>query len=127
MIAFEEQVVSELTFLVRAAVPARGIRLTVRELMVARVERGPVTEADVRETAQAAVRAACRLVRELRAPEELIEIVCGAALEAVRGHGGETARWLREATRGVDALLEEADQERDAALRWRLERALADW
>jgi len=30
--------------------------------------------------------------------DELAEIVCRSALEAVRGHGGESPRWLAEAT-----------------------------
>src|SRR5262249_41625883 len=99
---FEEAVASELAGLLRgggagglrAGVAARGIHLTVRELVVVRMERGPLDAREVSDAAEAAVRAACRLVRELSAPDELAEIVCRSALEAVRGHGGESARWL---------------------------------
>ena len=74
---------------------------------MARARRGPLGPREVSETVEAAVRAACRLVRELDAPEEVVETVCRAALEAVRGHGGESARWLAEATSAVFAVLDE--------------------
>jgi hypothetical protein len=112
MSAFEEAVAGELAALLRAGVPARAIRLTVRELVVVRLERGRLDAREVREAAELAVRAACRLVRELDAPPEVVETVCRAALEAVRGHGGETARWLPEATSAVGAVLEELARER---------------
>jgi len=38
------------------------------------------------------------LGHELGASDELAEIVCRSALEAMQGHGGESARWLAEAT-----------------------------
>jgi ATP-dependent Clp protease ATP-binding subunit ClpB len=37
--------------------------------------------------------------------------VCQAALEAVRGHGGESARWVPEATRAAAEALEELARE----------------
>ena len=95
---FEEAVASELAGLLRAGVPTRGVHITVREMVVMRIERGPLGAREVSDAVEAAVRAACRVVRELDAPDELAEIVCRSALEAVRGHGGETARWLTEAT-----------------------------
>jgi hypothetical protein len=111
---FEEAVASELAGLLRAGVPARGIHLTVRELVVMRMERGPLDAREVSGAAEAAVRAACRLVRELSAPDELAEIVCRSALEAVRGHGGESARWLADATAAAHAVLDELIRERSS-------------
>jgi len=94
---FEQLMAAELTGLLRAGVPVRGMRLTVRELIVTRIERGPLGGREISDAVEAAVRAACRLVRELDAPPEIVDLVCRSALEAVRGHGGETARWLEEA------------------------------
>jgi hypothetical protein len=59
----------------------------------------------VGDAVESAVGAACRLARELQAPDELVEIVCRAALEAVRGHGGQSATWLDKATLAADAVL----------------------
>ena len=108
---------SELAGLLRAGVPVRGVRITVRELVVERMERGPLGARQVSDAVEEAVRAACRLVRELDAPDDLAEIVCRAALEAVRGHGGESARWLDDATRAAAVLLDELTRERAAMLR----------
>lgn len=107
MTPFELAVASELTWLVRAGVPPHGIRVTVRELLVTRMGRGPLGAGQVRDTVEAAVRAACRLVGESDAPDQLVEIVCRAALEAVRGHGGTTSQWLAEATGAVQAVLDD--------------------
>jgi len=104
--AFEETMTAELTGLLRAGVPVRGVRLTVRELVVTRIERGPLDAREITDAVEAAVRAACRLVRELDAPPEVVETVCRGALEAVRGHGGESARWLGEAAEAAFAVLE---------------------
>lgn len=109
---------SELEALVRAGVPVRGIRLTVRELVVTRIERGPLGAREISEAVDAMVRAACRMAREMRAPEELVEAVCLAALEAVRGHGGESARWLDEATSAAYAALDELARERAEEPGW---------
>jgi len=57
-------------------------------------------------------------VRELEAPPEVVETVCRAALEAVRGHGGESARWLAEATSAASAVLEEQARERSDEEAW---------
>jgi len=81
-------------------------------MLIMRFERGPLGAREVGDAVEGAVRAACRLVRELDAPNELVETVCRATLEAVRGHGGETARWLTEAMRAVDAVLDELSRER---------------
>jgi hypothetical protein len=116
---FEEAVASELAGLLQAGVPARGIQITVREMLVTRMERGHLGAREVSDAAEAAVRAACRLVRELDAPDELAEIVCRSALEAVRGHGGESARWLTEATSAAYAVLDELALERPAETTWR--------
>ena len=104
---FEEAMASELVALLRAGVPPRGIHLTARDMVVTRIERGQLGAREVSEAAEAAVRAARRLVRELDASDELAEIVCRSALEAVRGHGGESARWLTEATSAACAALDE--------------------
>src|SRR5437879_13924304 len=109
---FEEEIVSELAWVLRAGVPERGLRLTVRELLITRIGRGPLGAREVSAAVEAAVRAACRLVREMDAPEELVDTVCRAALEAVRGHGGESARWLPGATSTVQSVLEWLARER---------------
>src|SRR5207253_11335427 len=88
MSLFEESMAGELAGLLRAGVPARGVRLTVRELIVTRIERGPLGPREVGDAVAAAMRAACRLVRELDAPPEVVETASRAAPEAVRGHGG---------------------------------------
>ena len=116
---FEELVASELAGLLRAGVPVRAVRLTVRELLVARIERGPLGAREVSDAVEAAVRAACHLVRELDARDELVESVCRASLEAVRGHGGESARWLAEATSAAYAVLDELARERAEEPTWR--------
>ena len=118
MSLFEETMAGELAGLLRADVPARGVRLTVRELIVTRIERGPLGPREVGDAVAAAMRAACRLVRELEAPPEVVETVCRAALEAVRGHGGESARWLAEATSAASAVLEEQARERSDEEAW---------
>ena len=125
---FEEAVASELASLLHAGVPAHGVRLTVRELLVTRFERGPLGAREVSEVVEASVRAACRLARDLETPDELIETVCVAALDAVRGHGGESARWLAEATRAAAAVLDELAREHAEAQsgRW-LARRLPGW
>ena len=125
---FEDAVASELAELLRAGVPTRGIHITVREMVVARMERGRLGAREVSDATEEAVRAACRLVRELGAPDELVEIVCRSTLEAVRGHGGESARWLPEATIVVHAVLEELATERPDEITWRwLAQRAARW
>ena len=114
---FEEALTSELTVLLRASVPARAIRLTVREMLITRFERGPLGAREVGDAVEAAVRAACRLARELDAGDELVEMVCRATLEAVRGQGGESARWLEQAAHAAVAVLEEQSAE-DPSWRW---------
>lgn len=111
---------AELLELARAGVPTRGVRLTIRELVVTRFERGLLGAREVSDTVEATVRAACRLVRELDAPEEMVEAVCRAALDAVRGHGGQSTQWLTEATSAVHAVLDELARERvdDPTWRW---------
>jgi hypothetical protein len=125
---FEEAVASELVWLLNAHVPARAVRLTVREMLVARFERGPLGAGEVGDAVEATVRAACRLVREMNAPDDVIEAVCRSALEVVRGHGGESARWLAEARGAAYAVLEELARERAEEPNWRwLTRQLAGW
>jgi len=128
MRAFEEAMASELTILLRAGVPPRAVRLTVRELLVARIERGPLGAREVSEVVEATVRAVCRLAYQLDAPDELVEAVCRAALDAVRGHGGESARWLSEASSAAYTVLDELARERaeDPAWRW-VARRLQRW
>ena len=125
---FEDAVASELAELLRAGVPTRGIHITVREMVVTRMERGRLGAREVSDATEEAVRAACRLVRELGAPAELVEIVGRSTLEAVRGHGGESARWLPEATIVVHAVLEELATERPDEITWRwLAQRAARW
>jgi hypothetical protein len=124
---FEEALESELAWLLRAGVPARAVRLSVRELLVERLERGPLGAREVSEAVEASVRAACRLVRQRDAPDELVATVCLAALEAVRGHGGESARWLAEAMNTAFAVLDElAERAEEPHWRW-LARRLPRW
>ena len=128
MRAFEEVMAGELAGLLRAGVPVRGVHLTVRELVVVHLERGPLGAREVNEAVESAVRAACRMVRELGAPEEVVETVCRAALEAVRGHGGESARWMPEATSAAHAVLDQLALERPEELAWRfVARRLSRW
>jgi hypothetical protein len=125
---FEEAVASELAGLLRAGVPVRAVRITVREMLVTRMERGQLGPREVSDAVEAAVRAACRLVRELDVPDELAEIVCRGALEAVRGHGGESSRWLAEATSAAYAVLDELAQEHPEESAWRwVARRLPRW
>ncbi|HEU5322371.1 MAG TPA: hypothetical protein VFX28_16315 [Methylomirabilota bacterium] len=125
---FEHEVAAELTALLRAGVPVRGVRLTVRELVVAHIARGPLGAREVSDAVEAAVRAACHLARELDAPDELVEAICRAALDAVRGHGGQSARWLAEATRAAGRVLDETAGERGERAAWtRVARRVPDW
>ncbi|HWN14345.1 MAG TPA: hypothetical protein VNU02_10805 [Candidatus Dormibacteraeota bacterium] len=116
---FEEVVAAELLGLLRAGAPARAVRLTVRELVVARLERGPLGPLEVTDTTESVIRAACRLVRSVEAPEELVEIVCRATLEVIRGHGGESTRWLPAATSAARVVLDELARERAEQGAWR--------
>jgi hypothetical protein len=125
---FEDAMAAELAGLLRAGVPERGIHLTVRELISTRIERGPLGAREVSDAVEAMVRAACRLVRELDAPDELVETVCRASLEAVRGHGGDSARWFPEATSAAYAVLDELAREHDGDMTWRwVARRLSRW
>ncbi len=117
MTPFEQSMASELVGLLRAGVPVRAVRLTVRELLVTRIGRGPLGAREVSDAVEAAVRAACRVALELGGPDELVESVCRAALDAVRGHGGESARWLTDATSAAQLVLDEMTRERPAE-RW---------
>jgi len=116
---FEEAMLSELGALVRAGVPVRGVHITVRELLSARMERGPLGPREVGDAVEATVRAACRLVRERDASGELVETVCRATIEVVRGHGGETARWLTVAMSVTHSVLDELARERAEEPTWR--------
>ena len=128
MTPFEQVVAAELMGMVRAGVPAHGVRLTVQEMVFARIERGPLGAREVSDTVEAVVRAACRLVLELDAPEEMVETVCRAALAAVRGHGGESARWLAHAMRQTEEVLDELARERAGEPAWYwLARRRAGW
>ena len=116
---FEDVVAAELLGLLQAGVPARAVRLTVRELVVTRIERGPLGAGEVSDAMEAVMRAACHLVRTLGAPEELVETVCRGAIEGVRGHGGESTRWLPDATSAAYVVLDELARERAAEPEWR--------
>ena len=116
---FEDVVAAELLSLLRAGAPARAVRLTVRELVVTRIERGPLGAREVSDAVEAVMRAACRLVRTVGVPEELVETVCRGAIEGVRGHGGESTRWLPDATSAAYVVLDELARERAAEPEWR--------
>ena len=116
---FEETLHEEMSWLLRAGMPVRAIRLTVRDRLVVHLARGPVGAREVTDTMEATVRAACRVVREADAPEDLVDIVCLAALDVVRGHGGETARWLTAAAATADAVLDELTGGRGGRPSWR--------
>ena len=51
MNAFEDVLRLELSWLLRAEVPARAVRLTVRDQLVARLGRGPLGAREVRRPA----------------------------------------------------------------------------
>lgn len=119
MRTFEDVVAAELLALLRAGATPRAVRLTVREVVVERLGTGSLGPHEVSETAAAAARAACRLVRQLGAPEDVVEAVCRAALDAVRGHGGESARWLDDASSAVFEALDELARERQEEPAWR--------
>ena len=118
MSPFEEAVLMELQALLRAGVPVRAVRLTVRELVLGRIERGPLGAPEMSEAVAATMRAACRLVREMDTSDDLVVTVGLAALEAVRGHGGESARWLAEATAAAHAMLDELARGRVEVSGW---------
>jgi hypothetical protein len=121
---FEAMVAAQLTDLLRAGAPPRAVRLTVRELVVERIVREPLGPREISETVEATVRAACVLVSELGASAEWVEIVWGASFEAVRGHGGESSRWLTQATSAASSVLEQLLVERadEPAWRWLAQR-----
>ena len=115
---FEAMVAAQLTDLLRAGAPPRAVRLTVRELVVERIVREPLGPREISETVESTVRAACGLVSELGASAEWVEIVWSASFEAVRGHGGESARWLAQATSAVSSVLEQMIVERAEEPAW---------
>ncbi len=128
MRSLEDLLAGEVAALLQAGATPRAVRLTVRETLVERLVAAPAGPREVSEAAAAAARAACRLVRQLGAPEDVVEAVCRAALEAVRGQGGESARWLDEATSAVFEALDELARERAGETEWRwLPRRLERW
>ena len=70
--------VAELAGLLRAGVPERGIHLTCASHLVTGSSGDPGAR-EVSDAVEAMVRAACRLVRELDASDELVEPCCRAA------------------------------------------------
>lgn len=128
MTRFADDLSAELSVLVRAGVPMQGIRLAVRERIVERLGRGPLGAREVSESVEAAVRAACRLARSLDAADDLVDTVCRAAFEAVRGQGGYSARWITHAMNVAEAVLDELAQEHDPEPTWPwLSRRLERW
>jgi hypothetical protein len=128
MTRFADDLSAELSVLVRARVPLQGIRLTVRERIVERLGRGPLGAREVSEAVEAAVRAAGRLAASGDAADDLVDTVCRAAFEAVRGQGGHSARWLTHATSAAEAALDGLAQERGHEPTWPwLRRRLGPW
>ena len=119
MRTFEDVIATELLALLLAGATLHAVRITVREVVVERLGAGSLGPREVSETAAAAARAACRLVRQLGAPEDVVEAVCRATLDAVRGHGGESARWFGDATSAVFEALDELARERQEEPAWR--------
>ena len=128
MTKFADDLSAELSVLVRAGVPMHGIRLTVRERIVERLGRGPLGAREVSESVEAAVRAACRLAASSDAADDLVDTVCRAAFEAVRGQGGYSGRWLTHAMNADEAVLDELSHEHrhEPAWPW-LRRRLEPW
>lgn len=125
---FEDVMAAELLGLLRAGAPSRAVRLTVREMVVSHIERGPLGARQVSDTVEAVMRAACGLVWTIGAPEDLVETVCRAALEGIRGHGGESTRWLPDATSAAYVVLDELARERTDEPEWRwLARQIRCW
>jgi hypothetical protein len=91
----------------------------VREVVVARLIAEPSAMHDVRTTAGAVARVACRLVRETGTSADIVEAVCRATLETIRGQGGSSARWLDDAGRAVFEALDELARERPDEAEWR--------
>jgi len=104
---FEDDVRWEVSWLLRAGVPARGVRIAVRELVVTQHRPRAAGSPRDRGGRGGGGAAACRLVRELDAPPEVVELVCGAALDGVRGHGGWSAQWLEAATAAVATVVDD--------------------
>ena len=128
MTRFADDLSAELSVLVRARVPMHGIRLTVRERIVERLGRGPLGAREVSESVEAAVRAACGVAASLDGADDLVDTVCRAAFEAVRGQGGYSARWLTHAMSAAEAVLDELAQEHDHEPTWpSLRRRLEPW
>jgi len=70
----------------------------------------------------------CAVSRARDASVDVVEIVCMAALEAVRGHGGQTAQWLGAATSTIAEALDELARERAEEPGWRwLVRRVPRW
>ena len=99
-------------------VPVRGVHLTVRELVVVRLGARAAGRPRGERGGGGGGARGVPAGAELDAPEEMVETVCRAALEAVRGHGGESARWLPEATSAAHAVLDRA-RARATARSWR--------
>ena len=115
----EEALAAELQMLLHAGITPQAVRWTVREVVVARLITEPSSMHDVRATAGAVARVACRLVRETGTSADIVEAVCRAALETIRGQGGSSARWLDDAGRAVFEALDELARERPEETEWR--------
>jgi len=55
----------------------------------------------------------------MNAPPEVVETVCRAALEAVRGHAGLTAVWFAQARSAAADALDEVAREHAEERPWR--------
>jgi len=103
----DRRMAAELMLLARARVPTCAVRITIRDRLTAQIAAGPMGARSVVEAVERALRTAREVAQELVEPGDLVETVYFASLEAVRGHGGESAQWIAEATRCAHAVLNE--------------------
>lgn len=115
----EKRLVAEMAWLLEAGAGLRTVRVTVYEEMVTYLVLEPTGSRRVHGAVEASLRAAYRMLHEYGAPDDLLDTVLESALDAVRGHGGETSRWIREAVQNAYLLLEQFETERGIDSGWR--------
>ena len=116
---FEDAVASELVWLSRARVPARAVHVSVRELLVARLDRGPLGAREVSDAVEAAVRAACRLVREMTRPTRWSKRCASRRSTRCAATAARAPAGSRRRRAAAHAVLDELAQERAEEPSWR--------